>query len=73
MKEYKFPNIITEFKKGDKVKIVEEKVKSRFGRNHGLDCDEVLEFVEVYGQRTGHFKSPSMGIITLQATDVEKI
>ena len=65
--------LITDYKKGDKFKIIESEVKKRFGRNHELNCDEVLEFIEVYGQRTGHFKSPSMGIITLQASDVERV
>ena len=66
-------NLIKDFRKGDKVKAIEERMKSQFGRNHGVDCDEVLEFVEKYGQGTAHFKRPDGKILTLRLSNVRFI
>ena len=68
-------NLITDFKKGDKVKIIETKIKEIFGRNHGMNCDDILEFIEIYSDNrgTGHFKTSNGDIYTLKANCVKKI
>ena len=74
MKKFEI-KLITDYKKGEMFKPLEEKLKERFGKNHGVNCDEVLEFVKVYSDNrgTGFFKTPAGEILTLKATDVEKI
>ena len=67
--------LITEYKKGQKFKMSEEKLKERFGRNHGMNCDDIIKFVEVYSDNrgTGHFETTDGKIITLKVSDVIKI
>jgi len=67
-------NLITDFKVGQKFKVIESEVKKIFGRNHGIYYD-IIEFIEVYSENrnTGHFKTFNNEIITLDATCVELI
>lgn len=66
-------NTISDFKKGDKVKVIEERIKGYFGKNHGVNCDEVLEFIEEYGQGTAEFKRPDGDIVTHRLSNVKFI
>ena len=64
-------NTMDDFKKGDKVRAVEKRIINYLGKNHGVNCDCVMKFVEEYGQGTAQFKTKSGEIITLKINCVQ--
>ena len=64
-------NTMDNFRRGDKCEAIEARMKKTFGRNHGIDCKIIYEFIKEYGQATAEFKTPSGEIITLKINNVK--
>ena len=64
-------NTMDDFKRGDRVMAIEARMKETFGRNHNVNCNELLIFIAEYGQATAEFKTPGGDVITLKINNVK--